>query len=211
MHDNVMSYELKIRERGPRELELQHMSELAKYYHGTVCMLNNCDHHGYSANMESFLAATFNDKMNELLFSLKSIFPRNQLFPGTLVDGPRNLSNCLGGLNGRMKTDFWANKTSKLTNVELLRFMTRWVEKEALFLYFDWHVTYVTCMRLFTKLREDFLPEIEGAPSGMPLYPKLLDLDDVANALLKPLDRSERIREDTVINKIAQGFQCEIS
>ncbi|CCD45312.1 hypothetical protein BofuT4_P120180.1 [Botrytis cinerea T4] len=138
MHDNVMSYELKIRKRGPRELELQHMSELAKYYHGTVCMLNNCDHHGYSANMESFLAATFNDKMNELLFSLKSIFPRNQLFPGTLVDGPRNLSNCLGGLNGRMKTDFWANKTSKLTNVELLRFMTRWVEKEALFLYFDW-------------------------------------------------------------------------
>lgn len=156
MHDNVMSYELKIRKRGPRELELQHMSELAKYYHSTVCMLNNCDHHGYSANMQSFLAATFNDKMNELLFSLKSIFPRNQLFPGTLVDGPRNLSNCLGGLNGRMKTDFWANKTSKLTNVELLRFMTRWVEKEALFLYFDWHVTYVTCMRLFMKLREDF-------------------------------------------------------
>ena len=45
----------------------------------------------------------------------------------------------------------------------------------------------------------------------MPLYPKLLDLDDVANALLKPLDRSERLRKDVVINKIAQGFQCEIS
>lgn len=174
-------------------------------------MLNDCDHHGYSANLESFLTATCNDKMDELLSSLKNIFPRNQLSPGTIVDRPRNLYNCLEELNGRMKTYFLANKTSKLTNVELFRFMTRWMEKEALFLYFDWHVTYVTCMRLFTKLRTDFWPEIEGSPSGMPLYPKLLDLDDVAHSILKRLDRSERLRKDTVISKIAQGFQCEIS
>ncbi|TGO63077.1 hypothetical protein BCON_0015g00050 [Botryotinia convoluta] len=194
--DYVVSYEKKIQKRGPRKRKLQHGSDLAKLYHSGVCTLKDCDHHGYSA--ESFLIATFSDKLDKLLSSLKNIFPGNQLSPGTVDDAPSNLSNDLEDLNQRMITDFLAKKKSKSTNVDFLRVMTRRIEKEALFLYFDWHGMYATCMYLLMKLREEFRSEIDRAPSGIPLNPKLSDLDKVAHFLLKRLGKSEGVRKDTV-------------
>ncbi|TGO22477.1 hypothetical protein BPAE_0167g00200 [Botrytis paeoniae] len=163
-NDYVASFEKKIQKRGPTELGLESITVLAKFYHRSFCMLKNCDHHG-----------------------LKNIFPGNQLSPRPSDDAPSNISNCIEDLNHRMKMDFLAKKSSKWTKVEYLRIATRWMEKEALFLYFDWHGINVTCMDLLMKLRAEFRSEIDRAPSEIPLIPKPSDLDKVAYILLKQL------------------------
>ncbi|KAF5872202.1 uncharacterized protein Bfra_005555ib [Botrytis fragariae] len=197
-NDYVVSFEKKFQKRGPTALGLQHTSLLAKHFHRKFCMLIDCDHHGYSADFVKMINAICNDKLDELLPSLKNIFPGNQISPGPSDDAPRNIFNCIEDLNDRMKMDFLGKKSRKWGGVEFLRIMTRLVEKEALFLYFDWHGTYVTCMHLLKNLHEEFRSEIDGAASGISLLPEPSEMDKVAHFLLKRLGKSEEIRKDTV-------------
>ncbi|TGO48974.1 hypothetical protein BOTNAR_0450g00090 [Botryotinia narcissicola] len=198
-NDYVMSYAQKIWKRGPRKLEFQHESGLARYHHDIVCVPENCDHYGYSHDIRSLISASLSDKLDKLLSSLKKIFPGNQL-------SPSDISSDLKDLNHRLKTHFSKSKF-KPTYVEFLQVMIGIVEKEALFLHFDWHGMYSTCMYLLMKLRGEFRSEIDRAPSGMPLNPNLSDLDKVAYFLLKRLGESEGLREDTVkrLRKVFNG------
>ncbi|TGO10171.1 hypothetical protein BTUL_0142g00080 [Botrytis tulipae] len=198
-NDYVVSYAQKIRKRGPRKLELQHESGLARYHHVMVCVPENCDHYGHSDDINSFFSVSFSDKLDKLLSGLKNIFPGNQL-------SPSDISSDLKDLNHQLKTKFSKQKL-KPTYVDYLQVMIGIVEKEALFLYFDWHGMYSTCMYLLMKLREEFRSEIDRAPSGIPLIPNLSDLDKVAYFLLKRLGESEGLRKDTVkrLRKVFNG------
>lgn len=197
-NDYVVSFEKKIRKRGPSALGLQHISVIAKHFHSKFCTLSDCDHHGFSADFALFIIAASNDKWDELLPMLKNIFPGNRLSPPPSDVVPSNFYNCVEDLNNRMKMDFLSKKLRKWGGVELLRIVTRLVEKEALFLYFDWHGIHVTCMHLLKNLYEEFRSEIGGAASGISLIPKPSDMDKVAHFLLKRLGKSDEIRKDTV-------------
>ncbi|KAF7882190.1 hypothetical protein EAF00_011706 [Botryotinia globosa] len=198
-NDYVVSYAQKILKRDPRKLELQHESGLARYHHGIVCVPENCDHYGYSNDISSLVYASLSDKLDKLLSRLKNIFPGNQL-------SPSDISSDLKDLNHRLTTRFSKSKT-KPTYVEFLQVLIGTVEKEALFLHFDWHGMYSTCMYLLMKLREEFRSEIDRAPSGIPLIPNLSDLDKVAYFLLNRLGESEGLRKDTVkrLRKVFNG------
>ncbi|TGO90585.1 hypothetical protein BPOR_0058g00040 [Botrytis porri] len=208
-NDYVKSFEKKILKRGPTALGLQHISMLAKKFHKKSCTLINCDHHGYSARFADFINAVYNDKLDELLPSLKNIFPGNQLSPGPSDAPPSNISNCIEDLNNRMNMDFLVKNSRIWGRVEYLRVMTRLVEKEALFLYFDWHGIYVTCMHLLKSLYEEFRSDIDRAASGISLFPKPSEMDKVAHFLLKRLGKSENDRKDTV-EKMRKVFDRRI-
>ncbi|KAF7861707.1 uncharacterized protein EAF02_010661 [Botrytis sinoallii] len=195
-NDYVVSFEKKIQKRRPTALK--HISGLAKYFHRTYCNLRDCDHHGYSADSKSLFIAMHSDKLDELLPSLKTIFPGNQLSPPPSDEEPSNFSNCIEDLNDRMELEFLAKEPSKWKKVEFLRAMTRLMEKESLFLYFDWHGVHVACVHLLKKLHEEFRSEIDGAASGISLFPKPSDSVKVAHFLLKRLGKSEEVRKDTV-------------
>ncbi|KAF7921650.1 uncharacterized protein EAE98_008497 [Botrytis deweyae] len=186
-NDYVVSFEKKIQKRYPTALGLKRISRLAKYFHRTYCFLKYCDHHGCSADFKSLFIAMHSDKLDELLLSLKTIFPGNQLSPPPSDEVPSNFSNCIEDLNDRMELEFLDKEPSKWKKVEFLRAMTRLMEKESLFLYFDWHGVLVACRHVLKRLDEEFRSEIDGAASGISLFPNASDSGQVIHFLLTRL------------------------
>ncbi|THV53077.1 hypothetical protein BGAL_0060g00170 [Botrytis galanthina] len=197
-NDYVVSFGKKIRKRGPKALGLQHISGLAKYFHRTYCTVRLCDHHGYSSDSRNLVVAIHNDKLDELLPNLKNIFPGDRLSPPPSDEVPSNFSNCIEDLNDRLELEFLAKHPNNWNKVEFFRAMTRLMEKEALFLYFDLHGIFVTCTHMIKNLHEEFRSEIDGAACGISLFPEPSDAEKVAHLLLKWLGKSEEVRKDTV-------------